>query len=241
MQSHTAFVEVIGSSTSVLQFADVAASRCDYKTMSLNAIKKLCKALLKFLVRTFWIISTVFLSPLTIERVFDKSKERIPYFPNLHGRDTRIRMSSNITEACTSGNITDCPIFGETITNHGDPDLFCRPAKWTDVLVFFLGNYVAHVATVHSSPGQSVSETILFSIVALFLPSAGILKACQAIYSQARFAPTELQRAARAGALFVIHKIPTENSTSCNDDDIWGSEQGMTGESKLKHMLKLLN
>lgn len=120
-------------------------------------------------------------------------------------------MPRNTTGECHPVNITDCFDFGDSVTNHGDPNLFCRPSKWTDVAVFLLGNYVAHVATIHSSPGQSTLETILFSITALFLPAAGILKAFQAIGSRAIFADTELQRAARAGALFVVQKIKVDN------------------------------
>lgn len=41
-------------------------------------------------------------------------------------------------------------------TNHGNPKLICLPTKWTDVIVFFLGNYVAHAATIRLEPGMSI-------------------------------------------------------------------------------------
>jgi hypothetical protein len=35
-------------------------------------------------------------------------------------------------------------------SNHGDPNLICTPVSWIDIITFFLGNYVAHAATVSS-------------------------------------------------------------------------------------------
>lgn len=84
--------------------------------------------------------------------------------------------------------------------------LLCRPASWEDVVVFFLGNYVAHVATINSRPGQSTLITVCISIATLLFPGVGIYRALNAIVSLATFAPTELQRAARAGALCMVVK-----------------------------------
>src|SRR2546423_328016 len=39
-------------------------------------------------------------------------------------------------------------------TDHGDPHLLCLPAKWSDIALFFFGNYLAHAATVKSLPGE---------------------------------------------------------------------------------------
>jgi hypothetical protein len=112
--------------------------------------------------------------------------------------------------------------------DHSDSDIFCRSSEWTDVAAFFLGNYVAHVATIHSSPGQSLLETILFLLTALFLPSAGVIKAFQAIKSRAIFADTELQRAARAGALFVVQEIRTESPMASTEEDSEKRKRRMT-------------
>lgn len=151
-------------------------------------------------------------------------------------------MSRNTTGGCHPVNITDCFDFGDSITNHGDPNLFCRPSKWTDVAVFLLGNYVAHVATIHSSPGQSVLETILFSFTALFFPSAGVFKAFQAITSRAIFADTELQRATRAGALFVVQKIRTESSRPRDEENNVNPERKTPLQKILhKRMLRYLS
>jgi hypothetical protein len=40
-------------------------------------------------------------------------------------------------------------------SNHGDPNLLCRPSRWTDIATFFLGNYIAHAATIMTIPGES--------------------------------------------------------------------------------------
>jgi len=86
--------------------------------------------------------------------------------------------------------------------------MLCRPATWSDVLVFFLGNYVTHVATIVSQPGQSLAGTIFFSLLSMLFPGGGISKAMGAIMSRAVFAPTELRMAARAGALYIV--VPTD-------------------------------
>ncbi|PHH90574.1 hypothetical protein CDD83_3261 [Cordyceps sp. RAO-2017] len=100
-------------------------------------------------------------------------------------------------------NDTNCPVQIPNFTHNGDCNLICKPADWKDLLVFFLGNYGAHAATVIGRPGQS-SLTRAFSLVlALFFPGAGVLTGITAIASLALFAPTELTKAARAGALCI--------------------------------------
>lgn len=37
-------------------------------------------------------------------------------------------------------------------SDHGDPRILCTPTRTTDVASFFLGNYVAHAATVKALP-----------------------------------------------------------------------------------------
>src|ERR1700722_2875810 len=86
-------------------------------------------------------------------------------------------------------------------SNHGNPNLVCFPAKWTDIAVFFLGNYVAHAATIVLEPGAPALITIQTVAMALFFPVSGVNKGFQAIFSFAKFASTDLQTAARAGAL----------------------------------------
>ncbi|KAK3376399.1 putative pogo transposable element [Lasiosphaeria ovina] len=100
-----------------------------------------------------------------------------------------------------------CPASPPGYFYRGDCKLLCRSAEWFDVIIFFLGNYVAHIPTVVSRPGQSLAGNILFPILALLFPGTGIAKAMGAIESRAIFAPTKLQMAARAGALYMVAPV----------------------------------
>ena len=86
-------------------------------------------------------------------------------------------------------------------SNHGDPELLCLPTKWTDVVIFFLGNYLAHAATLRSVPGRSVFQSFFAMLKALFFPVSGVTLGVRGIFSFAALAKTDLQAAARAGAL----------------------------------------
>jgi hypothetical protein len=97
-----------------------------------------------------------------------------------------------------------CPASPPGYFYRGDCKLLCRPAEWFDIIIFFLGNFVAHIPTIVSRPGQSLAGKIIFPILALLFPGTGIAKAMDAIRSRAIFAPTELQMAARAGALCMV-------------------------------------
>src|SRR6187549_619267 len=66
-------------------------------------------------------------------------------------------------------------------SNHGEKHLLCRPTRATDVLVFFLGNYVAHVATVKRLPGQTIPQSLLSRAFAFFFPSSGIVRGLRCI------------------------------------------------------------
>lgn len=88
--------------------------------------------------------------------------------------------------------------------NHVDSNLLCGPAEWPDITIFFLGNYVAHAATVLTLPGESPLGAAFVVISALFSPTSGVVRGMKAIFSFAVFAKTNLQRAARAGALSIV-------------------------------------
>ena len=86
-------------------------------------------------------------------------------------------------------------------TNHGQPGLLCLPTKWTDIIVFFIGNYVAHAATIRLEPGTSIVDTVLAIIWTLLIPGSGVQRGVRGILSRAKFGKTDLQIAARAGTL----------------------------------------
>ncbi len=89
-------------------------------------------------------------------------------------------------------------------SDHGDSKLLCLPTKWSDIVIFFLGNYIAHAATLRSLPGARLYETALRTYMALFFPISGIGIGIRGIMSLANLAKTDLEVAARAGALCKI-------------------------------------
>ena len=93
-------------------------------------------------------------------------------------------------------------------SDHGDQHLLCRPTRWTDVAIFFLGNYAAHAATVKTRPGENPIQVILTVTTALLFPTSGVLRAISSASSLAVFAKTELRCAARAGALCTVAYYP---------------------------------
>jgi len=100
-----------------------------------------------------------------------------------------------------------CPASPPGYFYRSNCELLCRPAEWFDVIVFFLGNYVAHILTVVSQPGQCLAGNIMFPALTLLFPGTGYTTALSAITSMAIFAPTELQMAARARALYMVAPI----------------------------------
>ena len=105
-----------------------------------------------------------------------------------------------------AANGTNCAVNVPGFTPIDDCKLLCRNARWTDIIVFYLGNYLAHAGTISSLPGQSRLNTVVTIFSALLLPGAGVAKGTRAILSRAILAPTPLQQAARAGALCVAVK-----------------------------------
>ncbi|CAN9199911.1 unnamed protein product [Alternaria alternata] len=125
----------------------------------------------------------------------------------------------------------DCPINVPGLWHNGDCSLLCRPAKWYDILIFFFGNYLAHVATVVSRPGASVFDQILNLISALVFPFSGFGLGLEAIVSWAIFAPTSLETAARAGALLRVvqteearEAVLEDSNTQAIDSEVAQSE-----------------
>lgn len=89
----------------------------------------------------------------------------------------------------------------------------CRSSKWLDILTFYTLNYLAHAATTRTKPGQSTLSTLLIVIYSLLFPISGALRGVHAIESRAIFADTDLQTAARAGALCMVVHVPGSNVT----------------------------
>jgi hypothetical protein len=110
--------------------------------------------------------------------------------------------SSNSTSNGTASN------GPHTYSDHGNPNLVCRPGKWPDVLAFFLLNYFTHAATIKTLPGESTPITILNILAALFFPASGVFRAYEALKGRAKSYQTDLETAARAGALCTVIEWP---------------------------------
>lgn len=92
----------------------------------------------------------------------------------------------------------------EGSSNHSDPKILCTPTKSSDVLIFFLGNYFAHLATIRSLPGEPILPLIGTLLIALLFPVSGVIRGLDAVYEAAIFKKTSLQSAIRAGAVFQV-------------------------------------
>jgi hypothetical protein len=104
-------------------------------------------------------------------------------------------------------NITLTVPFGTTILNHSDPHLICRPSRWTDIAAFYLGNYIAHVATVRSTPGELLPSLVWTLYSVLIAPTVGVARGIDAIRSFTVYhilKGDHLRAAARAGALCMV-------------------------------------
>ncbi|KAF2012659.1 hypothetical protein BU24DRAFT_425294 [Aaosphaeria arxii CBS 175.79] len=129
-------------------------------------------------------------------------------------------------------NNTTCPVSVSGLWNNGDCSLLCRKTKWYDVIVFFLANYATHVVTVTSRPGESIELRIVYMMGALLLPVSGVVLGLQAILSLAIFAPTPLQQAARAGALYTVVKIDDEEDEAERLEEGGGRGDEEPGEDR---------
>lgn len=90
-------------------------------------------------------------------------------------------------------------------SNHGTPGLLCTPTKWTDIILFYLFNYVAHAATVLARPGERSDDFVVSVIGSLLFPALGLYRGIEAILSRAVFVKNdELKKAARSGALCIV-------------------------------------
>ncbi|KAF7597203.1 hypothetical protein BBP40_009543 [Aspergillus hancockii] len=104
-------------------------------------------------------------------------------------------------------NITLTVPQGTRIFNHSDPSLVCRSTRWTDIGAFFLGNYVAHAATVKSRPGELLVTSLFAQCLALIFPTVGVGRGIEAMTAWTawyNFRKRLLYAAARAGALCMV-------------------------------------
>lgn len=101
-------------------------------------------------------------------------------------------------------------------SDHGTPGLLCTPTKWTDLVTFYLFNYVAHAATVLPLPGERSIDFAATVIGSLLFPSMGLYRGVEAILSGVVFCgwnwkrghkgcgDEHLTKAAKSGALCML-------------------------------------
>ncbi|TGO43190.1 hypothetical protein BHYA_0003g01460 [Botrytis hyacinthi] len=95
-------------------------------------------------------------------------------------------------------------------TQHGNEHILCLPITknyWPSVaavIISFATNYLAHAATVKSSPGDDSLLQGCNALLALFFPMSGLLRALNAIVRLPILARNELEKACRAGALCMV-------------------------------------
>ncbi len=92
----------------------------------------------------------------------------------------------------------------EGASDHNDPNLLCTPSGWQDIIIFYLGNYIAHVATILSLLRESRGSKIRVSIASLLYPVSGLMRGLLTILIFASFGKTHLQKAARAGEFCMV-------------------------------------
>lgn len=103
---------------------------------------------------------------------------------------------ANLTSDVPTGELHD---GGHVLCIHG-------PAWKTalSIVVFMSTNYIAHAATVKSSPGDGLSASICNMILALFFPMSGFMRAMNTIARHRRWGGSDVENACRAGALCMV-------------------------------------
>ncbi|KAK6435155.1 hypothetical protein LTR95_008659 [Oleoguttula sp. CCFEE 5521] len=99
---------------------------------------------------------------------------------------------------------------GTTLSNDGR--VLCTSGNaWKEALLvftFFATNYLAHAATIKSTPGDTTTITACNMCLAILFPMSGLMRALNAIARFARFGESEIENACRAGALCMVVRSP---------------------------------
>ena len=99
---------------------------------------------------------------------------------------------------------------GTASSDSQESNVVCKATSWTDLLVFYGVNYLAHAATMKTLPGESVFEKAFTMAYTLLLPATSVFKAASAIRRIAiKNGRSELRGAARAGALCTVIRSET--------------------------------
>ncbi|KAF8247019.1 hypothetical protein K440DRAFT_644208 [Wilcoxina mikolae CBS 423.85] len=99
------------------------------------------------------------------------------------------------------------------------PDVVCRPAKWYDPVIFITLNYVVHVFTTRSDPGEDPFQAFGIRLLALLVPYSNLVKIHGSflripIFLRYRWKKEELSLAKCAGALCCVVPVAGEYGNS---------------------------
>lgn len=111
----------------------------------------------------------------------------------------------------------------EGTSSHGSSRILCYPLTWPSLATFYATNFLAHIATVQSTPGDKWPLTAFDMVLALLFPTSGLMRGLNAVvrnFSSSFFArkivakifrikrwrhdETSLEKACKAGALCVV-------------------------------------
>jgi len=120
-------------------------------------------------------------------------------------------------------------------------EVVCVPATWQDIIAFYVLNYATHALTIKSSPGDTTETTFWIILFALFIPFAGVWRACLTIANGTFnvFGKTGFQDAARVGALCAVFRNSDwktrvgEEYEGCRVDSLEDHGASATGSYRL--------
>src|SRR6266480_3319617 len=78
--------------------------------------------------------------PINLDKMLHSQLSASLPLPKLGFIATVICLLDVVHGAAINSNATI--VLPPPLSNHGDPRLVCRPTKWTDVIAFYLANYV---------------------------------------------------------------------------------------------------
>ena len=87
-------------------------------------------------------------------------------------------------------------------------DVVCKPTTWHDVIVFLLGNFVAHVATISQTPGAKWYISLQWSLIALLLPFVTLTSSVWKLCDHFSTGGNDFKNAYAARALVVVIRTP---------------------------------
>lgn len=103
------------------------------------------------------------------------------------------------------------------VTYHPESQDICTQTSWTDVVSFFVGNYLSHVATIVKARGEPIYITGLNMFLVLLFPCFGAGRGLITIYQRASFYKDPLQQALKAQALVMVIRDPAEWEPQAGD------------------------